>query len=247
MNQELLPFLITSLAGFSTMIGTFIIFVKRKKTQNIIIASLSFASSVMLFVSFFDLMPESFHILKEKFYLIPAILVLLISINIGIIFSTFIDKLFQNSNNLYRVGIISMLAIILHNIPEGIVTYITSGTDINLGIKLAIAIALHNIPEGISIAVPIYYATNNRKKALLYTLVSGMSELLGAIITFLFLKYIITDLVLGILFGIIAGIMIHIALLELLITSLNYKNKKITVLFFIIGILFIMLSHFMIG
>lgn len=247
MNQELLPFLITSLAGFSTMIGTFIIFVKRKKTQNIIIASLSFASSVMLFVSFFDLMPESFHILKEKFYLIPAILVLLISINIGIIFSTFIDKLFQNSNNLYRVGIISMLAIILHNIPEGIVTYITSGTDINLGIKLAIAIALHNIPEGISIAVPIYYATNNRKKALLYTFISGMSELLGAIITFLFLKYIITDLVLGILFGVIAGIMIHIALLELLITSLNYKNKKITVLFFIIGILFIMLSHFMIG
>lgn len=247
MNQELLPFLITSLAGFSTMIGTFIIFVKRKKTQNIIIASLSFASSVMLFVSFFDLMPESFHILKEKFYLIPAILVLLISINIGIIFSTFIDKFFQNSNNLYRVGIISMLAIILHNIPEGIVTYITSGTDINLGIKLAIAIALHNIPEGISIAVPIYYATNNRKKALLYTFISGMSELLGAIITFLFLKYIITDLVLGILFGVIAGIMIHIALLELLITSLNYKNKKITVLFFIIGILFIMLSHFMIG
>ncbi len=247
MNQTLFPFIITTIAGFSTMLGTFIIFIKCKNPKNIIIGSLSFASSVMLFVSFLDLIPESFSILSKSFYLVPAILILFISINVGIILSIFMNQTFENKNQLYRVGMISMLAIILHNIPEGIITYITSGTNLTLGIKLAIAIALHNIPEGISIAIPIYYATNDRKKALLYTFVSGMSELLGAVLSFLFLKYIINDIILGILFGIIAGIMTHIALLELLLTSLRYEKKKITYCFFLIGIFFILISHIFIG
>ena len=81
-----------------------------------------------------------------------------------------------------------MIAMIIHNIPEGIATFITTNNDITLGISLAIAIALHNIPEGISIALPIYYSTNKKKKAIFYTLISGISEPFGAILAFLFLK-----------------------------------------------------------
>lgn len=147
------------------------------------------------------------------------------------------------SNGLYRVGIISMLAIILHNIPEGMATFMAGNTNLHLGIALTIAIALHNIPEGISISIPIYYATGSKKKAFLYTFISGLSELFGAIITYLFLKPFITDQIMGYLFAFIAGIMLHISLCELLPTSWKYKSRGVTLFYLLIGFLFMFLNH----
>lgn len=246
-KQVLYAFLLTTIAGLSTMIGcVFILF--PKKTKKIIIASLSFASAVMLAVSFTDLIPESYRMLTMYFQFFPCILILLIWMNIGIIFSFLIDKYLpdgKEQSGLYRVGIISMFAIILHNIPEGMATFMASNTDIHLGISLTIAIALHNIPEGISISIPIYYATGSKKKAIWYTFISGLSELFGAIITFLFLKPFITDYLMGYLFAMIAGIMLHISLFELLPTSVKYKSRGITLIYFIIGLLFILVNHFL--
>lgn len=240
-----MPFLLTTIAGLSTMIGTFLIFISKKKSDFIILGALSFAAAVMMTVSFTDLIPESFSILSMTFKTFPTILILLIFINIGIIISFTIDKYLPDTSNdgLYRVGIISMLAIILHNIPEGIATFMAGNADLSLGITLTIAIALHNIPEGISISVPIYYATGSKRKALFYTFISGLSELLGAVITYLFLKPFISDTVMGCLFAIIAGIMLHIAISELLPTSLKYKKNKLTLIFFTIGVSFMIISH----
>lgn len=246
MNQTIFSFLITTFAGLSTLIGSIVIFLNKKNKDKIIISSLAFAASVMLFISFTDLIPESYNMLKYIFKPFPLLLIILISINIGIILSFYIKKYIPDSNDsLYKVGLISMLAIIVHNIPEGMATFMASNTNTKLGISLAIAIALHNIPEGISIAVPIYYSTKSIFKAILYTFVSGLSELLGAIITYLFLKPYINNLVMGILFSIIAGIMTHIALTELLPASLNYKNKKLTIKFLILGIIFVLINTFL--
>lgn len=238
-------FLMTTFAGLSTLIGTIFIFIKVKNEDNILIASLSFAAGVMLTVSFSDLLPESFSSLKEVFYGFPALLIMLIFYVVGILISMFIDKKMpsESNNHLKRVGLISMLAIILHNIPEGIATYLTSTSDMRLGIALTSAIALHNIPEGISISVPIYYATRSRFKAFGYTLISGLSEPLGAILAALFLSPFITPGIMGILYAIIAGIMTHISIYELLPTSLNYKNTRKSLLFFFIGIFFMLGSH----
>lgn len=230
-------FLLTIIAGFSTIIGYFVIYLKNNK--NIIIKSLSFSSSVMLTISLIDLIPESYNLLNN-IKTMPLILIILISLNIGIILSILIKKIIPDTNDkLYKVGVISMLTIIIHNIPEGMATFIAANTNINLGIKLTIAIALHNIPEGISIAVPIYYSTKSKLKAFLYTTISGLSELFGAIITYIFLKSFINNIILGILFSIIAGIMIHISIKELLLTSLSYNNKKYTYIYFITGIIFV--------
>lgn len=122
-----------------------------------------------------------------------------------------------------------------------------SNTNMKLGISLAIAIAFHNIPEGISISIPIYYATDSKFKAFMYTFISGMSELLGAIITYLFLSKLINSVFMGLLFSVIAGIMIHISIYELLPTSLNYKNKKVTVLLFIIGVCAMLINHLLLS
>lgn len=239
-----MPFLLNTIAGLSTMLGTILIFIT-KKNKTIIIASLSFAAAVMLTVSFTDLIPESINMLSTTFKIIPTILILLIFVNIGIIISSTINKYVPNNydNNLYRVGIISMLAIILHNIPEGIATFMAGNTDLSLGITLTIAIALHNIPEGISISIPIYYATGSKSKALLFTFISGLSELFGAIITYLFLKPFINNTIIGCLFAIIAGIMTHISISELLPTSFKYNNLKYTITFFILGSIFMIICH----
>lgn len=244
MKPSTYAFILSTLAGLSTLLGTIFIFFPIKKKNILLVASLSFAAGVMLTVSFSDLVPTSISSLNQTFYPIPSILIMLISFVIGIILSMTIDrKMHDQQNHLKRVGLIAMLAIILHNIPEGIATYLTSSNNMKLGITLTIAIALHNIPEGISISIPIYYATKNKGRAFLYTLISGLSEPFGAIIAALFLSQWITPAMMGILYAIIAGIMTHIALYELLPTSWKYQQTKRTITFFILGIIVMLLSH----
>lgn len=247
MSITLYSFLLTFIAGFSTMIGTILIFFK-EKTNRVVVASLSFASGVMLTVSILDLIPEAITLLNYKS--IIEILIITVFMVLGALLTRKIDKCMPEVDNnskkgLYRVGIISMFAIIMHNIPEGIATFMTTSTNLCLGLSLTIAIALHNIPEGISIAVPIYYSTGNRKKAMFYTLISAISEPFGALLAFLFLKPFMNNLVMGLLMAVIAGIMSYISFFELLPKSLSYKNKSLSYIFFVIGIIFMAINHFL--
>lgn len=242
-----MSFLLTFIAGFSTMIGTILIFLKVKNINKFICSSLAFASGVMFVVSITDLIPESLKLLSTKYNGSIIMIICLLFIILGIIISMLIDyylpnDIFYENGKLYKVGIISMLAIILHNIPEGIATFIAGTSDTNLAISLTIAIALHNIPEGICIAVPIFYATKNRFKACFFTFISSISEPFGAFIAYLFLSNYVTDSFLGILFAIIAGIMLHISLCELLPTSRKYNYKKNTIMYFCIGSIFMLLK-----
>lgn len=247
MNNVVYGFILTIFAGLSTMLGTFPVFFK-SKNEKIIVKSLSFAAGVMITVSLTDLIPESFHLLRSIFPIFPTILYILIFIVVGIIISMLIDKYlpdnYSSDNNLYKIGLISMLAIMLHNIPEGIATFMASNADTKLGLSLAIAIALHNIPEGISISIPIYYSTKSRGKALLYTFISGISEPFGALITYLFLKPFINDRIMGFLFSLIAGIMIQIAIYELIPGAKKYNDNKKIFLWILIGSLFMTINHF---
>ena len=134
-----------------------------------------------------------------------------------------------------------MLGIMLHNIPEGIATFVLSTIDLKLGILLSVAIILHNIPEGISIGIPIYYSTKSKFKAFIYTLVSAVSEPFGGLIAWVFLyKYINTNII-GILYSLIAGLMIYIGYFELIKTSVQYKDRKNTLLYLLIGTFFIII------
>lgn len=248
MSNITIAFILTFIAGISTMLGSLLIFIKDKRGV-VLKYSLSFAAGVMICVSVIDLIPESIELLfnKNKNKTFTLIFIFII---VGMIISFMIDKFIpenqnQKDNKLFKVGIFSMIAIILHNIPEGIATFLSSMTNIKLGITLTIAIALHNIPEGISISVPIFKATKSRKKALLYTFISGMSEPFGAILAYLILAPIISNTIMGILLALIAGIMIHIGSIKLLPTALKYKEKKKTICFLIIGILFMYISHLM--
>ncbi|MFP4373314.1 MAG: zinc transporter ZupT [Spirochaetaceae bacterium] len=130
---------------------------------------------------------------------------------------------------LMRMGLFTALAIGIHNLPEGLATFLASLEDPALGVAIAVAIALHNIPEGISVSVPIFYATGDRRKAFLYSVLSGLAEPVGAGIAYLALRLVVADpdgafppQLMGILFSGVAGIMVYISLDELLPTSRAY-------------------------
>ena len=230
-NRCLYAFILSFLAGISTVIGALVIFFDKRKNNKIVEVSLSFASGVMMCVSLTDLLPNSFKMILDNNNLFPKIILSLIFMTFGIIISMLIDKYLPDNNlntdnkSLYKIGIITMVAIVLHNIPEGIATFITSNNNLKLGITLTIAIALHNIPEGISIAVPIYHSTNNKLKAFLYALLSGMSEVMAA------------------LYAIIAGIMIHISVYELIPGAYKEGTLKSVLKYFLIGFGVMILSH----
>ena len=241
MNKLVISFLLTSMAGLSTIIGYFMIFIKGDK-EKIITFSLSFSASVMITLSIIDLIPSSLKYLNN-FMIIYKLLIFIFFFIFGIYLSYFISKRIENNNSLKKIGIISLLTIILHNIPEGIITFIISKVNLKLGIDLCIAIGMHNVPEGISIAIPIYYGTNNKLKTFIIVLIAGLSEILGAIICYLFFKKIISNFFIGIIFSIISGMMINISISELLPESYKYNKKTIMLLGIIIGSIVILISH----
>ncbi|MFW9781154.1 MAG: zinc transporter ZupT [Candidatus Heimdallarchaeota archaeon] len=144
--------------------------------------------------------------------------------------------------NLMKTSIFIFFGVFIHNFPEGIVTFIGTLTEANLGILLTIAIALHNIPEGIAVSVPIYASTLNKKKAFKWSFLSGMSEPLGAIITWIILFPFISEIVLSAMLGIVGGIMIYISLDELLPVSRSLAKEHYSILGIITGMFIMALS-----
>ena len=128
----------------------------------------------------------------------------------------------QKNRKLARLGIFTAIAIAVHNFPEGFASFMASYTNLKLGIPIVIAIAIHNIPEGISVSVPIFCATGNKKKAFLYSFLSGLAEPLGAVLAYLILLPFLTHFVMGAIFGIVAGIMVYISFDELLPAAREY-------------------------
>lgn len=239
--------LISTMAGMSTLLGGIVIFlnIKEDKINKFISLCLAFSIAIMIGISLTDLIPSSFFNILLNYHFPTSIIVILLSFLFGIVSVIIINKLMNNkSNSLYKLGILSMIALMLHNFPEGIATFIGSIEDVNLGLKLSLAIMFHNIPEGISIAVPIYYATKSKKKALFNTFLSGLAEPLGAFLAFVFLKNYINDLMISIVLLFVAGIMITLSINEMLPKALSYKENKFIYLGLIIGVILILLNHF---
>ncbi|MBR1416428.1 MAG: ZIP family metal transporter [Bacilli bacterium] len=225
--------MLTLIAGLSTCLGYFFTYIKSKNIDKLVCISLSFAMGVMILISIKELIPSpiKYILITNNIY---TSLSIIISIPIIIYLLFFlVNKIIKNNNSLYRVGVLNTLTLILHNIPEGIVTFMSSKINIKLGLKLTLAIIAHNIPEGICISIPIYYATKNRKKAFIYTLIAGISELFGALLVYILFNKYITSSILNIILYSIGCLMIIISIKEILPEVLKYNNY----LWILIGIL----------
>jgi zinc transporter, ZIP family len=152
-------------------------------------------------------------------------------------------KLDHDRGALQKMGLLTAAAVALHNFPEGLATFIGALDDTSVGATLAIAIAIHNIPEGIAVAMPIYYGTGDAKKALLWTFLSGIAEPMGALIGYVVLMDHFTDTTFGVVFALVAGMMIYISFSCLLPTAFKYDpENKVSVPFCVLGMLIMGLS-----
>ena len=235
MNNIFYSFIITFLAGMTTTLGYFAIYIKGN-INKVISFFLSFAGGVMISISIFSLIPESFSSFSN-YYLFYRILYLLLFLVLGIFISSSIKWVLSKyeSNELKKLGILSLISIILHNIPEGIITFMSMQYDMKIGLSLALSIALHNIPEGISIAI------HKKLKVFIIVLIAGLSELLGGIITYLFFKSFITPNTFGIMYALIAGIMLNISINDLLKEAF-LESPKMAYIGIIVGFIIMLFS-----
>lgn len=251
-NQSTFPMILSLLAGMSTVIGAFIVFFSKSQNKKLITFALSFSAGVMITVSFTDLFVSAEETLSKHHGNFKGVVFTLIFLLIGALMALLIDRFIpdeprqvssERGEKLYRVGFVSMIALMIHNFPEGIATFVSGYESTTLGISIALAIALHNIPEGISVAMPIYYSTGSKAKAFKYTFISGLAEPIGAFLAFLFLRPFINEVILAIIFAIVAGIMLYISFEELIPAARKYGYDKLYVLSIFLGICIIPLSH----
>ncbi|KXZ51244.1 hypothetical protein GPECTOR_13g731 [Gonium pectorale] len=143
----------------------------------------------------------------------------------------------ERAKRLVRMGLLAALAMGLHNMPEGLVTFVGYMDSIRSGLTTAIAIAIHNIPEGMVVATGVYYGTGNRKKALLWSSISAIAEPMGALVGLAVVcGGSLTNTVFGIMFGLVAGIMVYISLKELLPSSRSFDpHDRVSTIWLVVG------------
>lgn len=243
---------LTLFAGLSTGIGSAIAFFAKRTNYRFLSLATGFSAGVMIYVSFTEILGKASENLGEHFGPASGNWWVAGSFFSGIVLMLIIDRLVPAAENphevrgvgqvaslhrdlppeavtggvshkhLMRMGLFTALAITIHNFPEGLVTFLAALEDPRLGLAIAVAVALHNIPEGISVSVPIYYATGSRRRAFMYSLLSGLAEPLGAVLGFMILRPFLSNALTGGLFAGVAGVMVYISLDELLPTSRAY-------------------------
>lgn len=233
------------LAGLATGIGSLIAILRKKTGERFLSFALGLSAGVMIYVAFMELLFDArLGIAELTGSERTAILYTALAFFAGIAFAALVDALVPHGENphhvhapgegsgkkgghggLERIGVITAIAIAAHNFPEGVATFVSALDSLETGIAIAIAVALHNIPVGVAISTPIYAATGRKWRALLVALLSGLAELAGALLGWLVLMPFLSPMVMEVVFAMVAGIMVFIALDGLLPAARRYGKS----------------------
>ncbi len=243
---------LTTLAGLSTGLGGLAVLLVRRPKARTMAFSLGFAGGVMLTVSLSDMLPHTVETYAQTMGRFPAALASASLCVAGMAVALLLERCVPDEAELaargrkagapgadpgaLRSALVTTAAIVLHNLPEGILTLFTSYASPALGVTLTLAIALHNIPEGVAISVPVFYATGSRARAMLYALFSGLAEPAGALLAFFLLRGFFSPLFLNGLIAIVSGIMLYVSISELAPGSFSYGRRGYAVAGLAVGI-----------
>lgn len=262
LSNVIFAFSLTLFAGLSTGIGGALILFSKKTNPKFLSVALGFSAGVMIYISFADMLVEANELLAIGLGPTTGAWAATAAFFVGILFIAVIDKLVPEDENphelhiveemdgkgekhnsqLMRTGLFTALALAIHNFPEGMATFMAALSNPVRGVSVTIAVALHNIPEGIAVALPVFYATRNRKKAFGLSLLSGLAEPLGALVSFLILYRFLNDTLLGLVFAFVAGIMVYISLDELLPAAKEYGEHHLSIYGLVAGMAVMALS-----
>ena len=248
--------LLTLFVGLFILVGS-IIGLKYKNNSRLTDFSISIAFGVIISLILFEILPEAYEVLNEEIGTIRSIFTLLILILIGIVSLKILDLFVPHhgheahhhhehlttkchNNHLHHIGIVSSIAVIFHNIIEGMSLYLVSSSSITSGLLLCLGIGLHNIPMGLVITSTLLASNYSRQKALKISLIVSISTFIGGF--FMFILGGVSELTEGILLGFTLGMLIYIAVFELAHQIYHMKNKKVATLGIIIGVLLLGIS-----
>ena len=240
----LYPLLVSTMAGVSTALGAVIVILRKGISDDGMAFSQGFAAGVMLTVSLADIIPESFgkyYVYMNGINALKAVTSLFVA---GWIMGWAVsgiatgERKYNNDRlvSAKRMAAVTTAVMILHNLPEGVLTFFTSAENTGMGLKMALAVALHNIPEGMAIAAPVWYASGSKLKAFAQAFGAGMAEPLGGVILFLIMHQYITPAFLNGIMPMVAGVMCQTAVCELIPNSMEISNIKHTLCGIISGI-----------
>lgn len=248
----MMSLLLTLIVGLFILIGSILgnFFKKNKKFNDL---AIGLAMGVMILLLILDIIPEGYEALQESISNI-AIFILLASATIGFVGLKLLDKFVPHhehealhhhhhnsdkchNEHLEHVGILASVAVVIHNIIEGMTLYITSSTDYKSGILLCIAIGLHNIPLGIIISSTL----QSKKEIIINSIVLSLSTFIGGLIAF-FISSVLPELIVGILLALTSGMILYIVFLELLPQVIYNKDKKYSILGIILGVIILIIS-----
>lgn len=264
--------LLVLLAGLSTGIGSTIAYFMHQPKPRHMALILGFSAGVMVYVSFAELFFSSIEnvgFLKANigFFVgiaFIALLDLLIpheykdeSINEHPHRSSSEEDKHRHRHGyrlrgdqyarLKRTGMLTAIGIVIHNVPEGLVTFSSAlSGDLRFGILVAAAIAIHNVPEGISVSIPIMESTGSRKQAFLYSFFAGLAEPVGALIGYAVLIPFLTQGLVYALMAFAAGIMVYISLDEILPTAHKFGEEHLVIIGAATGMVIMAVSIFLI-
>ncbi len=225
MNSIVIAFCLTAVAGLSTGLGGLTVFFRKQMNNRFLSFSLGASAGVMIYISFVELFAKANGALCGLYGDRLGTVLNIAAFFCGMAIVAVVEKLIPEGGTadagadhkgLLRTGVITAVALALHNLPEGLATFVSALQSPSLALPIVVAIAIHNIPEGVAVAVPVFCATGNRKKAFWYSLLSGLTEPLGAIIGYLILMPFLNDTINFIVFSAVAGIMVFISMDELL-------------------------------
>lgn len=246
--------MMTLLAGLFIMIG-FVIVMLIKNNDKVVQFSISMAFGVMVTLVLIELIPEAYEIMSENFNGITGILIIIFLVLIGVGILKILDKFVPDhdieednekeiNENLVHIGMVSAIALILHNLIEGMAIYSSALTSVEMGLLVTLGVGFHNIPMGMVISSTFYKGNNDLKKVTLIMIIISISTFIGGLLMFFMSKYI-TELVLGVLLCLTLGMIIYIVVFELLGEIIHNKNKKISILGIIFGVLIFLVSLFL--
>lgn len=236
----------TTLAGLSTGLGGLVVLLCRRPAARMMAFSMGFAGGVMITVSLADMLPHTVETYTAGMSPFSAALASASLCVMGMAIASLLARCVPEPKlgvqeperkNALHSAVVTTAAIMLHNLPEGILTLFTGYANPKLGLTLALAIALHNIPEGIAIAVPVYYATGSRARAAWYAFCSGLAEPAGALLAFWLLSRYLSPLFLNGLIALVAGIMLQVSFSELIPEGFSYNKRGYTVGGLCLGVL----------
>ena len=229
--------LVTILSGVSFLIG-YIITMLMNNNKKLITFSLGFSFIVIFGLIIFDLLPECLELVSNKFTILIFALIGIIILKLLDFFIPDHDHDSNKKNHMEHIGLISFVALFIHNVIESTAIYTTSLTTLSMGIIMAIGVSFHNIPLGMQISSMI---KNNKIK---FSLMLGLSlsSVIGIILLNIF-KITLNDNILCVLISITLGMLIYIALFELLCEVKENIKKRELQLGLISGIVLVVVSQ----